>query len=747
MNTITPNASTQTPFTLDEFPESAKALKHWMLWKLVPKENDKPRKVPVDIKGKKINSNAPENWMTYPEAEAAIAATPELFSGYGFQFTGSGYVGIDIDKAIDASTGEFKQAALELIERFDSYTERSPSGTGVHILVEGTKGDVTHCKMNNYEGSGIDIEIYEQGRFFTCTGDIWPGAETEIHPRQGELDGLIKQLWPRKETPAAPQQLPDEYYQAMADEDVLGILFNIKDKGSGYRALFEQGDATIVGNDDKSSADMVLANVLAFCSQKNAEQMERLMKRSALYRAKYDSARPDGEGNPSTYLRNTIAEAIRSTRDTYSPPAPQAPSGSADVVWEDELTSVYGDGYVGPREYIYGRRYAYGYMTLLIGAGGLGKTSKSDVETVSLCLGRDLFNEGEPLKCGPQRVLALSLEDDAQEFRRRHKAIAIHYGLSEEDRALVESNLVAVFRPTRLGSRVIKVLHQEGTKLIRDEHGIQRIFDLIDKHSINVLTVDPLAAVHMAEENSNGPINELATIFTYIANVKRVAVSLLHHTRKGGDGSIEDARGAGSLVAAARGGWVMGRMNSDEAIKYGIEPDKRARYVFAAEGKGNHHLLSDKKTWYYLNSVCLDNATELFDEDWLGVVSYVGHLEEEAAGGYDDAQVIVALSQISRAMPEQAKKSSQANQWIGYQVLAVLGTPIPVGKTKDLSGEHQVLKAKMVKLLSSLEAEGLVVEVETKRTSGNPSKSLRITKLGQQHLEMAHAVEAPDEYL
>jgi len=48
-------------------------------------------------------------------------------------------VGIDLDKCRNPETGELEPEAQEIVRRMDSYTEVSPSGTGVHIYVIGTK--------------------------------------------------------------------------------------------------------------------------------------------------------------------------------------------------------------------------------------------------------------------------------------------------------------------------------------------------------------------------------------------------------------------------------------------------------------------------------------------------------------------------------------------------------------------------------------------------------------------------------
>lgn len=70
---------------------------------------------------------------------------------------------MDLDGCVDPETGEIALWASQIIEGLDSYTELSPSGTGVHIVSRG-----------KIPGSGRrgSVEMYSQERFFTVTGHL-----------------------------------------------------------------------------------------------------------------------------------------------------------------------------------------------------------------------------------------------------------------------------------------------------------------------------------------------------------------------------------------------------------------------------------------------------------------------------------------------------------------------------------------------------------------------------------------------
>lgn len=85
------------------------------------------------------------------------------------------YLGIDIDD-IDDDLHRFKQGdkldniVSEFNRAFKSYTEVSPSGNGLHIIVKGKIPGSRRRKGN--------IEMYDSGRFFTMTGKISVNTKT-----------------------------------------------------------------------------------------------------------------------------------------------------------------------------------------------------------------------------------------------------------------------------------------------------------------------------------------------------------------------------------------------------------------------------------------------------------------------------------------------------------------------------------------------------------------------------------------
>jgi putative DNA primase/helicase len=115
-------------------------------------------------------------WATFEGAFAAYEAAEPPYDGIGFVFCGADpFVGIDLDDCRDAESGEVAPWAQSIIDRVqEGYVEASPSGTGVHIIVEGATvpGERARKKVRSKTGEVVgEVEMYGHGRFFTITGE------------------------------------------------------------------------------------------------------------------------------------------------------------------------------------------------------------------------------------------------------------------------------------------------------------------------------------------------------------------------------------------------------------------------------------------------------------------------------------------------------------------------------------------------------------------------------------------------
>lgn len=186
---------------LDKVPDELKKYDQWVVWKskIVTKKDGtkKLTKIPYHPDGYQVSTKQSESWSDFDSVADAILFGD--YDGIGFVFTADDrFVGIDIDDCIDEN-GLSHEAEL-VVNTIKSYTEKSPSGKGIHIICKGDfvgKGRCDHVR---------GYEMYKDGRFFTITADTiqydrvtvshevstiyerWFGADSTRELETSELD-------------------------------------------------------------------------------------------------------------------------------------------------------------------------------------------------------------------------------------------------------------------------------------------------------------------------------------------------------------------------------------------------------------------------------------------------------------------------------------------------------------------------------------------------------------------------------
>lgn len=163
------------PVEPSNIPEELQAISQWVCWKAVWVDGDdnKPgrwAKVPFHPNGFKVSVTTPGQWSEFSDVVAAYERSGGIFDGIGFVLTvDDPYTAIDLDKCIDTE-GDCEKAVEGIIKHMNSYTEFSPSGTGIRIFIKGALPPGSR----NRKGK---IEVYNQGRYVTVTGQIIEGVE------------------------------------------------------------------------------------------------------------------------------------------------------------------------------------------------------------------------------------------------------------------------------------------------------------------------------------------------------------------------------------------------------------------------------------------------------------------------------------------------------------------------------------------------------------------------------------------
>jgi primase-polymerase (primpol)-like protein len=147
-------------------PSDLRTLDQWVIYRIEQRAG-KTTKVPYRAASpsRKASATDPQSWASYDAALAA--APPPDEGGIGFVFTGEDpYVGVDVDNCL--AGGELHPAAARLVRALDSYTEVSPSGTGVHVIVRGKLAPGRNRTSDTPWGGSL--EVYDRDRYFCITG-------------------------------------------------------------------------------------------------------------------------------------------------------------------------------------------------------------------------------------------------------------------------------------------------------------------------------------------------------------------------------------------------------------------------------------------------------------------------------------------------------------------------------------------------------------------------------------------------
>lgn len=149
-------------------PADLRERDQWVIWRFEERDG-KTTKVPYQAANpsRKAKSSDPTTWGTFEQAVAVV----DQADGIGYVFSaGDPYCGIDLDHCREADTGAMLPGAQTIIDNFNTYTEMSQSGTGVHLILRGElPADSWHKAQP--ESLGFEAEVYDRGRFFCMTGE------------------------------------------------------------------------------------------------------------------------------------------------------------------------------------------------------------------------------------------------------------------------------------------------------------------------------------------------------------------------------------------------------------------------------------------------------------------------------------------------------------------------------------------------------------------------------------------------
>lgn len=290
-------------YNFNEIPNELKMRGQWILWKYEIVEGRKT-KVPYQVSGEKAQASNRRTWSSFA-AVMKFYMRDDYYDGIGFVFSKQDdYIGIDIDKCVeDEKTNAF---ATEIIDTLDSYTEFSPSGTGIHIII---RGNLPQSVLGTgRKNTKFGLECYQNNRFFTFTGNT--ESSNGIYERTDELAEIFEQYFDDSDIQGRVNLAEFDKDEINWSNDELWEKMFRSSNGDEIRALY---DGQLLSG-DHSSDDMALCNHLAFWTGKSATRMDAMFRESGLIRDKWDRITYGDTGE--TYGERTIAKAISSTPST-----------------------------------------------------------------------------------------------------------------------------------------------------------------------------------------------------------------------------------------------------------------------------------------------------------------------------------------------------------------------------------------------------------------------------------------------
>lgn len=290
----------------------------WVLWRFETRD-DKPTKVPMSVKRiehlvpgrmqwRDAKSNDPTTWMPHRIAAGIHDRAPGT-AGIGFMFAADDpYFGIDLDDCRDPETGEIAEWAADIIARFATYCEVSPSGTGFKMIGRGELPIEDPKKTGRRKGldDGGVIELYRHGRYFAITGDRIDDCHADVADCQEAVDWLWGEYFSAPATPPKPKcnhdhQCGGHHPVALPSDAELIDRIRQSRQGAKFDRLWA-GDLS-GHHHNHSEADMAMCRILAWWCGGDGDAIDRLLRQSGLYRDKWER---------SEYAQATIAKAVAS---------------------------------------------------------------------------------------------------------------------------------------------------------------------------------------------------------------------------------------------------------------------------------------------------------------------------------------------------------------------------------------------------------------------------------------------------
>lgn len=261
------------------WPAELRGLRSYLPYQLRPRATGRLGKCPARWAGGRlypVSPRAAEHHLTFGHAlelldQGHCDGIGVVLDERALVLRGQPLAALDLDDVI--TDGHLHSAAAALLTEFDTYTEVSASGRGLHLVLAGAAPP----GARRGQVSGLRVELITVG-FLAVTGHCWPGAPRDIASRPAELAGLQAALCPTPPPPLQPRPTP------VGHADLLAALLRQRNAAKVERLLLEGNTQDYPS---PSEAVYAAARLLAWRTR-DAGAIEAVLRASPLYTPRWN---------------------------------------------------------------------------------------------------------------------------------------------------------------------------------------------------------------------------------------------------------------------------------------------------------------------------------------------------------------------------------------------------------------------------------------------------------------------------
>lgn len=630
-----------------DIPDAMKRASRWLLWKSEPNADPtkKPRKVPYYATGDRRQGSLDSaddlaRLVTYEEACQALEHVPG-YAGLGFALgpdgTGSHWQGIDLD-----NLNQHPGLKFLVEDSLPGYTEKSPSGGGIHAIGYGRAFDALGSNSTG-------IEAYAHGRYFTVTGD---GAGLgDIECLADFVERRLAPLHnPRPQDTSAQAQASSggSLAGAMAIPDLRSALNHLR--ADDYDLWIRMGHALKELGEAGRGLWLDWSRTSDKFEPEDARRWDTFQPQRTGYQAVFAEAQRQGWVNPAKARHEPTP-----MREVVDPDTGEITEVTDDAPQDPESRPIRASDFTGeppPRRWVVEDWIVEGAVNSLYGDGGLGKTLLAQQLACAAAIGARWLG----LDVAKGSVLAVLCEDEKDELHRRHNDIKATLGYA------VGNPFHDVWLWPRVGDENVLIRWNKDDAPVLGSF-MARLVAEVEALNPSLLILDTLADFYAGNEISRPQVNYFVkTVLGGLIKRQKakghvLTVLLLGHPSVAGKSTGSGYSGSTAWNAAVRSRMYLSRPEegaSDERIltrgkaNYAKSGDETAIRLFYADGV--LHACDDAEDGDSILWAAKEEACKLVDRAWSQGRPYSGQkgharfiytaLPDEMAKGGFSAQIV-----------------------------------------------------------------------------------------------------------